>query len=49
MLINELSKVTGLTVHTLRYYENLGLIEGQKMKPLKAIITKIMTTKWWRK
>jgi len=28
MLINELSKRTGVTIHTLRYYENLGLIQG---------------------
>src|SRR5690606_3512776 len=28
MLINELSKKTGVTIHTLRYYENLGLIRG---------------------
>lgn len=28
MLINELSKKTGITTHTIRYYENLGLIEG---------------------
>ena len=28
MLINELSKRTGLPVHTLRYYENYGLFEG---------------------
>ncbi|MCP2029340.1 DNA-binding transcriptional MerR regulator [Flavobacterium sp. HSC-32F16] len=28
MLINELSKKTGLTIHTIRYYENLGMIKG---------------------
>ncbi len=28
MLINELAKQTGVTIHTLRYYENLGLIQG---------------------
>lgn len=28
MLINELSKRTGISIHTIRYYENLGLIEG---------------------
>ena|SRR6218665_1714278 len=28
MLINELSKRTGVTIHTIRYYENLGLIHG---------------------
>ena len=29
MLINELSKRTGVSIHTLRYYENLGLIKGK--------------------
>ncbi|MGC4231843.1 MAG: MerR family DNA-binding protein [Niabella sp.] len=28
MLINELSKKTGITIHTIRYYENLSLIQG---------------------
>ncbi|NIG56439.1 MerR family transcriptional regulator [Chitinophaga sp. Cy-1792] len=28
MLINELAKKTGVTIHTIRYYENLGLIQG---------------------
>ncbi|MFN3999419.1 MerR family transcriptional regulator [Algoriphagus sp.] len=28
MLINELSKRTGLSIHTLRYYENYGLFNG---------------------
>ena len=28
MLISELSKRTGLSVHTLRYYENYGLFKG---------------------
>lgn len=28
MLINELSKRTGLSVHTLRYYENIGFFSG---------------------
>jgi DNA-binding transcriptional MerR regulator len=28
MLINELSKRTGLSIHTIRYYENLGMIKG---------------------
>ena len=28
MLINELSKQTGVSIHTIRYYENLGLIQG---------------------
>jgi len=29
MLINELSKRTGLSIHTLRYYENYGLFNGE--------------------
>jgi MerR family Zn(II)-responsive transcriptional regulator of zntA len=28
MLINELSRRTGLSIHTLRYYENYGLFRG---------------------
>lgn len=28
MLISELSKQTGISIHTLRYYENYGLISG---------------------
>jgi MerR family transcriptional regulator, copper efflux regulator len=28
MLINALSKRTGVSVHTLRYYENFGLFKG---------------------
>lgn len=28
MLINELSKRTGVSIHTLRYYENYGLFKG---------------------
>ncbi|MDQ8014498.1 MAG: MerR family transcriptional regulator [Flavobacterium nitrogenifigens] len=28
MLVNELSKRTGLSIHTIRYYENLGMIKG---------------------
>ena len=28
MLVNELSKKTGLSIHTIRYYENLGMIKG---------------------
>lgn len=28
MLINELSKRSGITIHTIRYYENMGLIQG---------------------
>jgi MerR family copper efflux transcriptional regulator len=28
MLINELSKRTGVSIHTLRFYENYGLFQG---------------------
>ena len=28
MLINELSKRTGVSIHTLRYYENFGFFQG---------------------
>lgn len=30
MLINELSKRTGISVHTLRFYEKSGLIKGSR-------------------
>lgn len=30
MLINELSKKTGLSVHTIRFYEKSGLIKGTR-------------------
>jgi len=30
MLINELSKKTGITVHTIRFYEKSGLIKGER-------------------
>jgi MerR family Zn(II)-responsive transcriptional regulator of zntA len=30
MLISELAKRTGVTIHTLRYYENYGLFSGEK-------------------
>jgi DNA-binding transcriptional MerR regulator len=36
MLINELSKKTGITIHTLRYYENLGLIQGVSDENVKT-------------
>jgi len=29
MLINELSKKTGISVHTIRFYQKSGLIEGR--------------------
>jgi len=30
MLINELAKRTGVSVHTIRFYERYGLISGQR-------------------
>jgi MerR family copper efflux transcriptional regulator len=36
MLINELSKRTGVSIHTLRYYENLGLIKGKTDEKVKS-------------
>ncbi len=36
MLINELSKRTGVSIHTLRYYENLGLIKGRTDEEIKS-------------
>lgn len=36
MLINELSKKTGLSIHTIRYYENLGLIQGISNENIKT-------------
>lgn len=30
MLINELSKKTGISTHTIRFYEKSGLIEGKR-------------------
>ncbi|MFC4233226.1 MerR family transcriptional regulator [Parasediminibacterium paludis] len=30
MLINELAKQTGITVHTIRFYEKSGLIKGKR-------------------
>jgi len=36
MLINELSKRTGVSIHTLRYYENLGLIKGKTDEKIKS-------------
>ena len=36
MLINELSKRSGVSIHTLRYYENLGLIHGVADETVKS-------------
>ncbi len=30
MLINELAKCTGITAHTIRFYEKSGLIQGKR-------------------
>lgn len=36
MLINELSKRTGLSIHTLRFYENYGLFKGMTDEKVKT-------------
>lgn len=36
MLISELSKRTGLSIHTLRYYENYGLFTGETDESVKT-------------
>ncbi len=36
MLINELSKRTGLTAHTIRFYEKSGLIKGVRDEKVKS-------------
>jgi MerR family Zn(II)-responsive transcriptional regulator of zntA len=36
MLISELAKRVGLSVHTLRYYENYGLIKGERDESVKT-------------
>ena len=36
MLINELSKKTGLSTHTIRFYEKSGLIEGKQDMTVKS-------------
>jgi MerR family transcriptional regulator, copper efflux regulator len=36
MLINELSKKTGVTAHTIRYYEKYGLIHGTQKAEIKS-------------
>ena len=36
MLINELSKKTGLSIHTIRFYEKSGLIEGKQDPSVKS-------------
>lgn len=36
MLISQLSKRTGLSIHTLRYYENYGLFKGKSDESIKT-------------
>jgi MerR family Zn(II)-responsive transcriptional regulator of zntA len=36
MLINELSKKTGITAHTIRFYEKSGLIKGERNDAVKS-------------
>jgi MerR family Zn(II)-responsive transcriptional regulator of zntA len=36
MLINELSKKTGISTHTIRFYEKSGLIEGKQNESVKS-------------
>ena len=36
MLINELSKKTGISTHTIRFYEKSGLIEGRQDESVKS-------------
>ncbi len=36
MLINELSKRTGITAHTIRFYEKSGLIKGKRDESIKS-------------
>jgi MerR family copper efflux transcriptional regulator len=36
MLINELSKKSGVSTHTIRFYEKSGLIEGKQDETVKS-------------
>ncbi|MDX2302994.1 MAG: MerR family transcriptional regulator [Microscillaceae bacterium] len=36
MLIHELSKRTGITAHTIRFYEKSGLIKGKRDETIKT-------------
>jgi MerR family Zn(II)-responsive transcriptional regulator of zntA len=36
MLINELAKITGVSAHTIRYYEKYGLIKGKRKEGVKT-------------
>lgn len=36
MLIHELSKVTGMSPHTIRYYHKAGLIQGKRNEAVRS-------------
>ena len=36
MLISQVAKETGIPIHTIRYYENLGLFHGKKDPSVKS-------------
>lgn len=36
MLISELSKLTGVSTHTIRFYEKSGLIKGKQKEEIKT-------------
>ncbi len=36
MLINEIAKITGISAHTIRFYEKSGLIEGKRDETIKS-------------
>jgi MerR family Zn(II)-responsive transcriptional regulator of zntA len=36
MLINEIAKITGISTHTIRFYEKSGLIEGKRDESIKS-------------
>ena len=36
MLVSELSKRTGISVHTIRYYEKFGLIKGKHKEDIES-------------
>lgn len=36
MLINEISKRTGISIHTIRFYEKSGLIKGKRDERVKS-------------
>lgn len=36
MLINEISKRTGISIHTIRFYEKSGLIKGKRDERIKS-------------